>query len=81
MLENLLTNYLKQDVLIVSINGAFIPTDEKMVKDYEKLYLHFKDTTLVGDPNDASHIDEIYFVSMNDAYVMDAGGKNEDQKL
>ena len=64
-----------KDVLIVGLNGAFIPTDEKMVKDYEKLYLHFKDTTLVGDPNDASHIDEIYFVSMNDPYVMDAWWK------
>ena len=64
-----------KDVLIVGLNGAFIPTDEQMVKDYEKLYLHFKDTTLVGDPTDATHIDEIYFVSMNDPYVMEAWWK------
>ena len=64
-----------KDILIVGLNGAFIPTDEQMVKDYEKLYLKFKDTSLVGDPTDASHIDEIYFVSMNDPYVMEAWWK------
>ena len=46
-----------------------------MVKDFEKNYLKFKDTSLVGDPNDASHIDEIWFVSMNDTYVMEAWWK------
>ena len=30
-----------KDILIVGLNGAFIPTDEQMVKDYEKLYLKF----------------------------------------
>ena len=64
-----------RSVLLVSINGAFTPTDEKMVKDYEKLYLHFKDTTIIGNPNDATHIDDIYFLCMNDAYVMDAWWK------
>jgi len=64
-----------KDILIVGLNGAFIPTDEQMVKDYEKLYLKFKDTSLVGDPNDATHIDDIYFVSMNDPYVMEAWWK------
>ena len=64
-----------KDVLLVGINGAFLPTDEKMVKDFEKNYLKFKDTSLVGDPKDPSHIDEIYFVSLNDAYVMDAWWK------
>ena len=64
-----------KDVLLIGINGAFIPTDEAMVKDFEKNYLKFKDTSLVGDPNDASHIDEIYFVSMNDTYVMEAWWK------
>ena len=56
-----------RSVLVVSINGAFTPTDEKMVKDYEKLYLHFKDTTIIGNPADATHIDDIYFLCMNDA--------------
>ena len=64
-----------KDILIVGLNGAFIPTDEQMVKDYEKLYLKFKDTSLVGDPTDATHIDDIYFVSMNDPYVMEAWWK------
>lgn len=64
-----------RSVLVVGINGAFTPTDEKMVKDYEKLFLHFKDTTIIGDPNDATHIDDIYFLCMNDAYVMDAWWK------
>ena len=64
-----------KDILIVGLNGAFMPTDEKMVKDFEKNYLKFKDTTLVGNPLDSSHIDDIYFVSMNDAYVMDAWWK------
>ena len=45
------------------------------VKDYEKLYLHFKDTTLVGSPTDPTHIDDIYFVSLNDPYVMEAWWK------
>ena len=64
-----------KDILIVGLIGAFMPTDEKMVKDFEKNYLKFKDTTLVGNPLDSSHIDDIYFVSMNDAYVMDAWWK------
>ena len=25
-----------KDILIVGLNGAFMPTDEKMVKDFEK---------------------------------------------
>jgi len=64
-----------RDVLVIGINGAFLPTDEQMVKDYEKLYLQFKDTTLVGDANDPTHIDDIYFVSLNDPYVMEAWWK------
>ena len=36
-----------RSVLVVGLNGAFDPTDEKMVKEYEKLYLHFKDTTII----------------------------------
>ena len=64
-----------KDVLIIGINGAFLPTDEAMVKDFEKNYLKFKDTSLIGDLNDPSHIDEIYFVCMNDTYVMEAWWK------
>ena len=64
-----------KDILLIGLNGAFLPTDEAMVKDFEKNYLKFKDTSLVGDPNDATHIDDIYFVSMNDPYVMEAWWK------
>jgi len=64
-----------RDVLVIGLVGAFNPVDEKMVKDYEKLYNHFKDTTIVGDPLDASHIDEIYFVCMESPWVMDAWWK------
>ena len=64
-----------RDVLVIGINGAFLPTDEQMVKEYEKLYLHFKDTTLVGNVADPTHIDDIYFVSLNDPYVMEAWWK------
>ena len=46
-----------------------------MVKDYDKLYNHFKDTTIIGNPLDASHIDEIYFVCMESPWVMDAWWK------
>ena len=64
-----------RDVLVIGLNGAFIPTDEKMVKDFEKNYLKFKDTSLIGDPKRANNISDIYFVSMNDPYVMDAWWK------
>tara|TARA_Y100001958_G_C21028766_1_gene402559 strand:- start:118 stop:741 length:624 start_codon:yes stop_codon:yes gene_type:complete len=64
-----------KDVLVIGLAGAFTPTDEKMVKDYEKLYNHFKDTTIIGNPLDASHIDEIYFVCMETPWVMDAWWK------
>lgn len=64
-----------RDVLVIGLVGAFNPVDEKMVKDYDRLYNHFKDTTIVGDPLDASHIDEIYFVCMESPWVMDAWWK------
>ena len=64
-----------RDVLVIGLVGAFNPIDEKMVKDYEKLYNHFKDTTIIGNPLDASHIDEIYFVCMESPWVMDAWWK------
>ena len=52
-----------------------MPNDEKMVKDFEKNYSKFMDTCLVGDPNQPNHIEDIYFVSMNDPYVMEAWWK------
>ena len=64
-----------RDVLVIGLVGAFNPIDEKMVKDYDKLYNHFKDTTIIGNPLDASHIDEIYFVCMESPWVMDAWWK------
>lgn len=64
-----------RDVLVIGLVGAFNPIDEKMVKDYERLYNHFKDTTIIGNPLDASHIDEIYFVCMESPWVMDAWWK------
>ena len=57
----------KKDVLIVGINGAFSPLDTQMVKDFEAAYDKFIDETVV---------DEIYFICMNDAYVMDAWWKS-----
>ena len=64
-----------RDILVIGLVGAFNPIDEKMVKDYERLYNHFKDTTIIGNPLDASHIDEIYFVCMESPWVMDAWWK------
>ena len=64
-----------RDILVIGLVGAFNPVDEKMVKDYERLYNHFKDTTIIGNPLDASHIDEIYFVCMESPWVMDAWWK------
>jgi len=56
-----------KDVLLIGINAAFSPVDTQMVKDYEAEYDTFiKDT----------EVDEIYFVAMNDPYVMDAWWKS-----
>ena len=56
-----------KDILLIGINGAYCPTDTQMVKEYEAMYDSFiKDT----------EVDEIYFCSMNDAYVMDAWWKS-----
>ena len=56
-----------KDVLLIGLNAAYSPTDTEMVKDYEAAYDTFiKDT----------EVDEIYFVSMNDPYVMDAWWKS-----
>ena len=51
-----------KDILLVSVCGAFTPPCTEMVKEYEKLYDTFIKETVV---------DEIYIVSMNDAFVMD----------
>ena len=56
-----------KDVLCIGINGAYVPTDTQMVKDYEKAYDQIIKDTMV---------DEIYFVSMNDDYVMSAWWKS-----
>ena len=55
-----------KDVLCIGINGAYVPTDTQMVKDYEKAYDQIIKDTMV---------DEIYFVSMNDDYGISAWGK------
>ena len=64
-----------KDILLIGLTGAFMPNDEKMVKDFEKNYSKFMDTCLVGDPDQPNHIEYIYFVSMNDPYVMEAWWK------
>ena len=56
-----------KDILLIGLNAAYSPTDTEMVKEYEAAYDTFiKDT----------EVDEIYFVSMNDPYVMDAWWKS-----
>ena len=40
-----------KDILLIGLTGAFMPNDEKMVKDFEKNYSKFMDTCLVGDPD------------------------------
>jgi len=56
-----------KDVLLIGVNGAFSPVDTEMVKAYEAEYDTFINET---------EVDEIYFVSMNDPYVMDAWWKS-----
>ena len=51
-----------KDILLVSVCGAFTPPCTEMVKEYEKLYDTFIKETIV---------DDIYIVSMNDAFVME----------
>ena len=56
-----------KDVLLIGLNAAYSPIDTEMVKEYEAAYDTFiKDT----------EVDEIYFVCMNDPYVMDAWWKS-----
>lgn len=53
-------------VVLFSLPGAFTPTcSTYQLPDFEKLYDEFK----------ANGIDEIYCVSVNDAFVMNAWGK------
>ena len=56
-----------KDVLLIGVNGAFSPVDTEMVKAYEAEYHTFINET---------EVDEIYFVAMNDPYVMDAWWKS-----
>ena len=56
-----------KDILLIGINAAFSPVDTQMVKEYEALHDTFIKET---------EVDEIYFVSMNDPYVMDAWWKS-----
>ena len=53
-----------KNVVVFSLPGAFTPTcSTYQLPDFEKLYSEFKD---LG-------IDEIYCISVNDAFVMNAG--------
>jgi thioredoxin-dependent peroxiredoxin len=55
-------------VVLFSLPGAFTPTCSTFqLPDFEKLYSEFKD---LG-------IDEIYCISVNDAFVMNAWGKGQ----
>ena len=57
-------------VLVFSLPGAFTPTcSTYQLPDYEKMYDEFKE----------AGIDEIYCISVNDSFVMNAWAK--DQKL
>ena len=58
--------FLGKKVLIFSLPGAFTPTcSTYQLPDYEKLYPDFKE----------KGIEEIYCISVNDAYVMNAWGE------
>ena len=56
-----------KDILLIGLTGAYVPDDAQMVKDFEAAYDQILAETVV---------DEIHFVSMNDAYVMDAWWKS-----
>jgi len=57
-------------VIVFSLPGAFTPTcSTYQLPDFEKLYSEFKD----------QRIDDIYCISVNDAFVMNAWAR--DQKL
>ncbi len=55
-------------VVLFSLPGAFTPTcSTYQLPDFEKLYADFK----------AEGVDEIYCISVNDAFVMNAWGKSQ----
>ena len=56
-----------KDILLIGITGAYVPDDVQVVKDFETAHDKILAETAV---------DEIYFVSMNDPYVMDAWWKS-----
>lgn len=62
-------HYFKgKKVILFSLPGAFTPTcSTYQLPDFEKLYNDFK----------ALGIDEIYCISVNDAFVMNAWGKQQ----
>ena len=58
----------KKKIILFSLPGAFTPTcSTYQLPDFEKLYSEFKD----------KGIDEIYCISVNDAFVMNAWGKSQ----
>jgi len=71
--QNVTTNELfkGKKVLIFSLPGAFTPTcSTYQLPDFEKLFDRFKE---LG-------IDDIYCISVNDAFVMNAWGKSQGVK-
>ncbi len=63
--------FLNKKVIIFSLPGAFTPTCSTFqLPDFDKLYDSFK----------AKGIDEIYCISVNDAFVMNAWGKSQNLK-
>ena len=56
-----------KDCLLFLIPGAFTANDTKMVKEYEKAY---------DDICDEFGINDIFFLAMNDPFVMDAWWKS-----
>jgi len=62
-------DYFKgKKVVLFSLPGAFTPTcSTYQLPDFEKLYPEFR----------AKGIDEIYCISVNDAFVMNAWGKSQ----
>jgi peroxiredoxin len=63
--------FANKRVILFSLPGAFTPTcSTYQLPDFEKLYSEFR----------AHGIDDIYCVSVNDAFVMNAWGKQQDIK-
>lgn len=63
--------FANKRVILFSLPGAFTPTCSTFqLPDFEKLYEDFK----------GLGIDEVYCLSVNDAFVMNAWGKSQDIK-